>query len=121
LRRRASLTFQHHAELCALPDEAQDYWLDRAIAGGWSCHELRRHRRAAAGHPRAAAALRLSVDGRRADRWREAARLCACDVEEWSERVLDEAAEAVLRNESRDAGAPIASARRELAHGHRDA
>jgi hypothetical protein len=61
-RRRDDLTFQHHAELCALHDEEQDRWLDRASAGHWSRNELRRRLRAADGQ-RAAAdeILRLAV------------------------------------------------------------
>src|SRR3954470_23447442 len=41
-RRHSALTFGHHAEVCALGDDAQDYWLDIAAAGGWSRNELRR-------------------------------------------------------------------------------
>src|SRR3954470_2699940 len=47
-RRRANLTFQHHAVLCALSNDEQDAWLDRAEAGRWSRNELRRRLRAAA-------------------------------------------------------------------------
>jgi hypothetical protein len=97
-RRRDALTFQHHADVCALPDDQQDGWLDRAAEAGWSCGELRRQRRAAAGTA-LADGVRLVIDASSADRWREAARVCECDVEEWSRRVLDEAAEAILGGE----------------------
>src|SRR4051794_11467426 len=41
-RRRYTLSFQHHAEVAALHGAAQDLWLQRAEAGGWSRNELRR-------------------------------------------------------------------------------
>src|SRR3954451_21175465 len=45
-RRRQTLSFQHHADLCAMSDEEQDRWLDLAAAGGWTRTELRRRVRA---------------------------------------------------------------------------
>jgi DNA-binding SARP family transcriptional activator len=45
-RRRDSLSFQHHAEVCALSDDDQELWLDIAATRGWSKRELRRHIRA---------------------------------------------------------------------------
>jgi hypothetical protein len=96
-RRRPDLTFQHHADLCALPDDEQDHWLNLAAAGGWSRNELRRRLRAADGQ-RAAAdeILRLAVAHRRAERWREAAQRTQCCFEAWAVRVLDDAASAVV-------------------------
>src|SRR3954453_8704327 len=41
-RRRDSLSFQHHAEVAALPDPEQDLWLGRADTERWSKSELRR-------------------------------------------------------------------------------
>jgi signal transduction histidine kinase len=49
-RRRADLSFSHHAEVASLPPEQQDRWLDRARADHLSVRclreELRRERRA---------------------------------------------------------------------------
>jgi hypothetical protein len=96
-RRRDDLTFQHHAELCALPDEEQDRWLDRAAAGNWSRNELRRRLRAAEGRNAAAAEIfRLAVAHCQAERWREAAQRTQCGFEAWAVRVLDDAASAVV-------------------------
>jgi hypothetical protein len=97
-RRREMLSFQHHAELCALDDENQDRWLDRAVASGWSRTELRRRVRASTAGlvaPRPAT-VRVGVDGVRARRWRLAAQTCGLDVETWIERMLDEAADVAL-------------------------
>ncbi|MFE0425013.1 LmbU family transcriptional regulator, partial [Streptomyces sp. NPDC058953] len=41
VRRRAGLSFQHHAELAPLPVEEQDVWLDRAEQQGWTTKQLR--------------------------------------------------------------------------------
>jgi hypothetical protein len=93
-RRRDDLSFQHHAEVCALPDELQDLWLDLATANGWSKSELRRRLRAAASEPvpLAPTTLRLVVEAQRDERWREAARRSGCALEVWMTRSLDAAA-----------------------------
>jgi hypothetical protein len=44
-RRRDKLSFQHHAEVAALPEPDQDLWLNRAERLGWSLSELRRQLR----------------------------------------------------------------------------
>jgi hypothetical protein len=96
-RRRDTLTFQHHAEVCALPDEEQDRWLDRAAAGGWSRNDLRRRLRAAErsdGPP--TEVFRFAVETTRADRWRQAAHRADCNYHAWILRVLDEATSEVL-------------------------
>jgi hypothetical protein len=41
-RRRDNLSFQHHAEVCALTDAEQDRWLDLAAAGRSSSSRTRR-------------------------------------------------------------------------------
>lgn len=111
-RRRTNLTFQHLADVCALADDEQDRWLDRAAAEGWSRNELRRRIRAGNGG-RAAAddSLRLALDPGRAGRWREAARICGCGLEEWTLRVLDAAAEGVLVDADPDPEPPAARTR----------
>ena len=40
-RRREKLSFSHHAELAALPPDAQERWLDRAELAGLSLRRLR--------------------------------------------------------------------------------
>jgi hypothetical protein len=92
-RRRDTLTFHHHAELCALPNDEQDAWLDLAGAHGWSRNELRRRlrpARAIASGP--TGVLRLEVATERERRWRAAADHDGCALEEWMLRVLDDGA-----------------------------
>lgn len=45
-RRRDSLSFGHHAEVAALPEHEQDFWLRKAQELGWSRNRLRRELRA---------------------------------------------------------------------------
>lgn len=91
-RRRTDLTFQHHAEVCSLPDPEQDSWLDQAAAEGWSRNELRRRLRVSRG-TRHTSTLRIAVDAERERRWRSAARHSECSLELWIPRVLDAACE----------------------------
>ena len=98
-RRRADLSFQHHAELCALPDELQDLWLDRAALHRWSKTELRQRVRAAAdtaaGHA-SSTMVHLVVELQRNERWRQAATCSGCALEVWMTIALDAAAAATL-------------------------
>jgi hypothetical protein len=96
-RRRVEVSFQHHAEVCGLPDEEQDRLLALAASLGWSRNELRRHARSSSAESTPAArtgVLELSVDGERRQRWRRAAECAGCSFEEWAVRTLDEAASA---------------------------
>jgi hypothetical protein len=45
-RRRDGLAFGHHAEVAALPEHEQDFWLRKAEQLGWSTSQLRREVRA---------------------------------------------------------------------------
>jgi hypothetical protein len=102
-RRRDTLSFQHHAELCAFSDDEQDRWLDLAAAGRWSRQELRRRLRSVIDPPAPAHRLgevRLSIGGARAVRCREAADACSCHLNEWIEHALDEAAASALAGTS---------------------
>jgi hypothetical protein len=98
-RRRPDLSFQHHAELAALPDALQDRWLAQAAAGRWSKAELRRRVRASIA-PVAACdptrTVRLPVAASREQRWREAAQRNQSDFAAWAAAVLDDAATAAL-------------------------
>jgi hypothetical protein len=96
-RRRDSLSFQHHAEVCALQNDEQEHWLDRAVAERWSRSEVRRQIRAAdERQPIAADVLRLVVQQHQTRRWREAAQRSGCAFEAWLVRALDDAATAVF-------------------------
>jgi hypothetical protein len=100
-RRRDNVSFQHHAEVAALPEVAQDLWLDRAQRSGWSRNELRRRIRS--GHEslrgwpeRAAVVVRIEVSSERQRRWREAAALMDMRLDEWIGAAADAAANAAL-------------------------
>ena len=100
-RRRDNLSFQHHAEVCALSDGDQELWLDIAAMRGWSKRDLRRHIRAAkdadaATEPSSRSVLRLVVDADRCHLWRRAAERCDARLQAWIEGTLDEAAAATL-------------------------
>ena len=99
-RRRDSLSFQHHAEVCALKDADQDVWLDLATEHGWSRRELRRRRREGGNlYPTAdCTVFRLALDIKRADRWRAAARRSGCTLEGWITQIVDDASMTVLRD-----------------------
>jgi hypothetical protein len=99
-RRRSELSFQHHAELAALPEIEQDLWLNRAVAERWSRNELRRrvraHRTGAdpdATRPALVVRVELSIEDEL--RWRQAAG--QRDLMEWLRSVADAAAEAALQ------------------------
>ena len=67
-RRRDNVSFQHHAEVCALPDDIQDRWLTLAADARWSKMELRRRVRAAAAESVSSATgttLHLAVEAQR--------------------------------------------------------
>jgi hypothetical protein len=93
-RRRDNLSFQHHAEVCALSDDDQDFWLGVAAAQGWPKAELRRRVRAsrAARRARSSSVVRLPLELPRERRWREAARCSGFELDEWMLRALDDAA-----------------------------
>jgi hypothetical protein len=97
-RRRDNLSFQHHAELCALSDEEQDRWLDRAEKGRWSRNELRRRRRDEHPPRESTSSITLSVvvDSNRRARWRNAAEATGTRLEPWIVMTLDTAAAALL-------------------------
>jgi hypothetical protein len=94
-RRRDELSFQHHAEVCALSDDEQDRWLDAAIAHGWSRNQLRRLRRWSDDTrevQRVGVTLRLTLGGADAARWRRAADLDGVALAQWARRALNAAA-----------------------------
>lgn len=98
-RRRDDVSFQHHAEVCALEDKEQDRWLARAASEGWSRNELRRRVRASLADPSAAPPtnwLRFAVDPEDEQRWREAADREQCQLDQWIVDTLQRAAGLVV-------------------------
>jgi hypothetical protein len=99
-RRRDTLSFQHHAEVAALPEAHQDLWLQRCERLRWSRNELRTHlreaRRAADAASAECAVLRLEVPAGRERRWREAAAASGQPLHEWLAATLDTAADELL-------------------------
>ncbi|MGW4789931.1 LmbU family transcriptional regulator [Streptomyces sp. NPDC004230] len=99
-RRREALSFQHHAEVAALPAEEQDRWLSHAMEQGWSRNRLRESIRQARDsgadleHSRTSTVLlpRLSVEARLAARWREAAESAGYSLSDWIIGTLDRCA-----------------------------
>jgi hypothetical protein len=100
-RRRDKLSFGHHVEVAALPDEDQDAWLARAEQLNWSCNRLRRALQAAKlANCRASGdegtdqtrALKIDVPAERHDRWQSAAGQRSCSVADWIITTLDRAA-----------------------------
>ncbi|MET9969252.1 LmbU family transcriptional regulator [Streptomyces sp. NPDC006356] len=100
-RRRAKLSFQHHAEVASLSVEEQEMWLDRAEQNGWTTKLLRNALRDANGEGPTAARLpdatrRLSLPDSRVQWWQKAAEQLGVDFEKWVLVTLDTAAESAL-------------------------
>lgn len=104
-RRRDKLSFQHHAEVAALPEPYQDLWLLRAERSRWSRNEFRKRLSAErrpnrSSSPEGAVRLSLEVAQARERRWREAATVAEQTLDEWVARVADAAADAALIDDS---------------------
>lgn len=95
-RRRERLSFQHHAEVAALPAAEQDLWLDRAEQGAWSRNELRRTIRADRRPEQAALERpmlpRLSLAAEQVAKWQEAAERGSQALADWIVATLDSGA-----------------------------
>jgi hypothetical protein len=110
-RRRERLSFQHHAEVAALPEADQDLWLDRTERARWSRNELRRRLRAeqrpalATGDAQRAT-LRVPLTTDRERRWREAAAAVDQELIDWVMTTADEAADATLNGGALASGSP---------------
>lgn len=96
-RRRDSLSFQHHAEVAALPAHEQDLWLDRAEKNTWSRNELRRRVRSSdqaaetdTGQKKLLPRIEVMAD--RIERWRSAADRENMSLDGWILTSLDRAA-----------------------------
>jgi hypothetical protein len=98
-RRRAAVSFQHHAELASLPAEQQDEWLDRAEKFSWSRNELRRRVRASRENTTPASdilRIQMNIPSDRKQRWAAAASAARQDLAGWIVANLDNAASAAL-------------------------
>ncbi|MFI6504045.1 LmbU family transcriptional regulator [Nonomuraea typhae] len=101
-RRRDKLSFQHHAEVAALPEPEQDMWLERAQQFSWSRAVLRRElRRARDGDGGADGAVRaqvfqMQIELEQQDLWQAAASRAGYALDAWVMLVLDRAAGEVL-------------------------
>ncbi|MEO3977499.1 LmbU family transcriptional regulator [Streptomyces sp. CAU 1734] len=111
-RRREALSFQHHAEVAALPPGQQDYWLDRAEQHDWSRNELRRNVRG--GRQKKTAVSRetgvlprIAPAAERVERWRIAAERSGSTLEEWICARLDSAASLALTAHHADTGVEV--------------
>ncbi|NUO97495.1 MAG: LmbU family transcriptional regulator [Nonomuraea sp.] len=112
-RRRDKLSFGHHAEVAALPEPEQDYWLRMAEELGWSRNQLRKEVRASLterGEPRSVVrgrtgpaeapvllaegtSVQLNVAAEEFELWSAAAARANLSVTAWAVSALDEAAE----------------------------
>lgn len=101
-RRREQLSFQHHAEVAALPDDEQDRWLDEAELNRWSRNQLReaiRRSRTGSRDRRPAQEVvlpRVTAPQDQVRWWRSAAEQDGVDFEKWILVALDNAAQVVL-------------------------
>jgi hypothetical protein len=100
-RRRSRLSFQHHAEVAALPEAEQERWLVRAEEANWSRNQLRQHVRGSRQSvPTPATTLipSVRVPCERVERWRAAATSSSKVFETWVVMALDHAAAQVLEH-----------------------
>jgi len=100
-RRRAALSFQHHAEVASMPEDEQTRWLDAAEEHVWTTKQLRRQIQArqvgdAPVPDQNALIPRIQVIDSRLRRWRVAAEQVGADFDHWVVSALDVAAEQVL-------------------------
>jgi hypothetical protein len=113
--RRDTLSFGHHAEVAALPEDEQDLWLARAEELNWSCNKLRRALQAAklvnqraSGHEgtNQTRALKIEVPSERHERWQSAAEQRNCSVADWIIATLDRAASEELSTDTTGRDSP---------------
>lgn len=100
-RRRAALTFQHHAEIASLPVEEQNRLLDQAERELWTTKQLRLAIRKVRGDeptilPAAPEHSRIDMPHSRVAVWRRAADSVGLELGHWVLTQLDRAASEVL-------------------------
>lgn len=97
-RRRSKLSFQHHAEVAAMPELEQERWLTRAEENAWSRNQLRRQIRASrlgggGKELMTPPVLKMAIPPARMERWQQAAARSNSQFEVWVADALDRAAE----------------------------
>ncbi|GAA4818657.1 LmbU family transcriptional regulator [Streptomyces ziwulingensis] len=96
-RRRAKLTFQHHAEVASLPVDEQEELLSRAEVLNWTTKQLRHFIRESGETEKALdVTRRLEFPGTRVQRWCKAAEQSGIEFEKWVSLSLDDAAARAL-------------------------
>ncbi|HEY0532428.1 MAG TPA: LmbU family transcriptional regulator [Actinoplanes sp.] len=105
-RRRATLTFQHHAEVASLPVQEQNELLDQAERRSLSTKQLRDITRDRQGvepevAPAQTASSRIAVPENHVITWRKAADLVGMPFDSWVLSNLDRIAEQTLHEELR--------------------
>jgi hypothetical protein len=100
-RRCGALSFQHHAEVAAMPEIEQDIWLQRAVRGCWSRNELRRrikhHREGLDEIPGGApVVVRFELTPEDERRWKLAAENTGIGLMDWLRGVANAAADVAL-------------------------
>jgi hypothetical protein len=106
-RRWEELSFGHHAEVAALPEPEQDYWLRKAHEFGWSRNQIRHEIRESLrernvdGVAREPAArpeltIQMKVTPDQLDLFRQAADQDGYSIEDWALLILDHAAHGSL-------------------------
>jgi hypothetical protein len=117
-RRRERLSFAHHAEVAALPEPEQDFWLHKAETLGWSRNDTRREVQASLrergqlpAHPAGpfgehaddadipGAALRLELTAQQLEFIRQAATQSGLTIDAWAALTLEEAARKIVAHE----------------------
>jgi len=102
-RRRARLSFQHHAEVASLPVEQQEWLLGLAEETGWTTKQLRNaiHENGDAASAEgnvSASVRRLEVPVSRVQLWRRAAERSGITFDTWVQMTLDRAAGKILED-----------------------
>lgn len=108
-RRRDTLTFGHHAEVAALPEPEQDFWLRKAEEHRWPVKQLRRQVRVSLAEREAGQddpdshgadrsdwvvlSLQIRISPRQLATCRAAARRANLSIEGWTALVLEHAAQ----------------------------
>jgi hypothetical protein len=100
-RRRDKLSFGHHAEVAALSEPEQDFWLGKAEELAWTVKELRREvrtslreRSASRGHEldsgpgQGTVTLKVPIPVDHLEACHAAASRCGLNVDEWASQVL---------------------------------
>jgi hypothetical protein len=97
-RRRAQLSFRHHAEVASLPLEEQERLLDQAEREQWTTKQMRNaiHQSRGVEPDQIELNSRIAFPSSRVKMWREAAEHAGIDFDQWVLTMLDLAATEIL-------------------------